>query len=97
MLIQSLKLTQMQLNSFEVIVVGYVICVTMFLLNMTSVNDCPDPSIVPEDMWMPEDSERAATLNKVSRQVIEEYDSLDFHFDVDSKCDLSTAYDYTCK
>ena len=67
------------------VVVGYIICATMFLLNMTSVNDCPDPSIVPEDVWMQDDSERTATL-KVSRQVIEEYVSLDFHFDVDSKC-----------
>ena len=43
------------------------------------------------------DSERAATLYKVSRLVIEEYVNLDFHFDVDSKCGSSTTYDYKCQ
>ena len=64
---------------------------------MTSVNECPDPSIVPDDVWMQDDFERAVSLNEVSRKVIKEYVTLDFHFYVDSKCGSSTAYDYTCQ
>ena len=32
------------------VVVVYVVCATIFLICMISVNGCPDPSIVPEDV-----------------------------------------------
>ncbi len=65
---------------------------------MKSLDDFPDEDIVPPNTWMEEDSIRAATIEKVSKYVVDSYVDLETVFkESDEVTEPGTSYDYTCE
>ena len=64
----------------ETIVTGYIITAVMAHLNMTSLEDAPDPSIVSSRVWT-DDTVRAQTLQSVCTHVVTEYVDLEAVFE----------------
>ncbi len=65
---------------------------------MKSLDDFPDEDIVPPNTWMEEDSIRAATIEKVSKCVVDSYVDLETVFkESDEATEPGTSYDYTCE
>lgn len=82
----------------ETVVVGYIVAAVMTYLNMKSLNDFPDEDIVPPNTWMEEDSIRAATIENVSKYVVDNYVDLETVFkESDEVTEPGTSYDYTCE
>jgi len=88
----------------EIVVIGYVISAVITYLKMASFDDIPDHCIVPEDVWMEDDSMRAAILQDISCHIVNEYIDLDIVFKGLSEAgaktaasDNGTVYHYTCE
>ncbi len=61
-------------------------------------NDFPDEDIVPPNTWMKEDLIRAATIEKVSKCVVNSYVNMETVFkESDKATEPGTSYDYTCE
>ena len=85
---------------FEVVVTGYIVSAMMSHLKMKSLDDCPDPSMVSEDIWMQDDAVRAKVLNDMSRQLVDKYVNLERAFAEEASetgSGNSTVYHYTCQ
>lgn len=81
---------------FELVVDAYVVASVMSSLKMTTLQDCPDPSVISEDTWWQDDQVRAKVLNDVSRRVVDKHVNLDTVFKKKKEEETaSTVYDYT--
>ena len=65
---------------FELIIINHVIAASLNILGMSNIQDVPSTSLIPEPhmIWMLTNPERKDILNKVSKEVVNNF--IDFSF-----------------
>lgn len=82
---------------FQLVVTGHIVVAAMSFLGMSSVDDTPSQTVIPEDAWTLSDEERASLLLGVTKQIVDKYVDLAIQYDSDKSTADDTVYSYACE
>lgn len=86
---------------FETAVKGHVLACAMNLLGMSNIGDIPSESMIPQDAWMMDDTERRRILMDTATQIVEQNVDLSISFSPESaessEMTADGVYAYACE